>query len=442
MIADPELAEYYNHLTLITRGKLWDLDRFRTILKMNLGQYDDLIDTFRYRFPGVLTVAAEDVSTDTVERNKTACEDFDGKEVGNQGLLAKLAEPTSAERLAVGLDDAIRWQVWYRLGDDVVAEQTLDKVSVDHEIAHWDLEVPSNAIRRGYDALHFLPQTDEDSYCFAYLNLSFYTDTIKNLYALMENYQPGDPVILEGDNDWQRAIATYLAKATGADPFLFHLVTPDTRDEVKTWAANNRVAAGDSDDTRKALNRFVGNADRVWYVSQKRTLFNRPLISYVETRYAPIQTEEVLSGGRYLVTQYHAVLPEEIVFGKDIWLRVWEVSSREVAACKSLTLTSTWWTTRLVPDAGYSLSLALVADGSSVASTDSPPGGLYPADWTPGQHVMDTRSLEIPCELPPGDYSLILVMYKVETLEPVLSNGNRDVYLTTIHVLPGTPARP
>jgi arabinofuranosyltransferase len=36
------LGEYYEHLALITRGRLWDPARWEAIWKMNTGQYDNL----------------------------------------------------------------------------------------------------------------------------------------------------------------------------------------------------------------------------------------------------------------------------------------------------------------------------------------------------------------------------------------------------------------
>jgi arabinofuranosyltransferase len=54
VIEDPKLREYYDKLRLITSGPIFSKKRFETILKMNLGEYDDLIDKekYRYGFPG------------------------------------------------------------------------------------------------------------------------------------------------------------------------------------------------------------------------------------------------------------------------------------------------------------------------------------------------------------------------------------------------------
>ena len=45
-IVDKNLASYYDRLALITRGKLFDPQRLRAILEMNLGQYDPLIRSY------------------------------------------------------------------------------------------------------------------------------------------------------------------------------------------------------------------------------------------------------------------------------------------------------------------------------------------------------------------------------------------------------------
>jgi arabinofuranosyltransferase len=50
-IQDPDLAHYYDKLSLITRGNLFDFNRLVTIFKMNLGQYDYLLQAYDRRHP-------------------------------------------------------------------------------------------------------------------------------------------------------------------------------------------------------------------------------------------------------------------------------------------------------------------------------------------------------------------------------------------------------
>ena len=42
-LADPDLAAYYDKLALVTRGRLFDPQRLLTIVKLNLGSYDELL---------------------------------------------------------------------------------------------------------------------------------------------------------------------------------------------------------------------------------------------------------------------------------------------------------------------------------------------------------------------------------------------------------------
>jgi len=42
-INDPRIAEYYEKLALITRGRIWSLGRWEVIWKLNTGQYDYLL---------------------------------------------------------------------------------------------------------------------------------------------------------------------------------------------------------------------------------------------------------------------------------------------------------------------------------------------------------------------------------------------------------------
>ena len=48
-ISDPGVAEYYDHLSTVIKGPLWTVERWREILALNRGDYDDLIDTDYYR---------------------------------------------------------------------------------------------------------------------------------------------------------------------------------------------------------------------------------------------------------------------------------------------------------------------------------------------------------------------------------------------------------
>lgn len=43
VIKDPGIAEYYEKLSMITRGEIWSFERWKAIWELNTGQYDDLL---------------------------------------------------------------------------------------------------------------------------------------------------------------------------------------------------------------------------------------------------------------------------------------------------------------------------------------------------------------------------------------------------------------
>jgi arabinofuranosyltransferase len=49
LIEDPDLARFYDHLSLVVRGPVWSLDRFRTIVGFQLGHYDPLVEAWKAR---------------------------------------------------------------------------------------------------------------------------------------------------------------------------------------------------------------------------------------------------------------------------------------------------------------------------------------------------------------------------------------------------------
>ena len=49
VIKDPDLAQYYAQLRIITSGNLWDSERLKTIIRFNLGKYNGLLAAYKQR---------------------------------------------------------------------------------------------------------------------------------------------------------------------------------------------------------------------------------------------------------------------------------------------------------------------------------------------------------------------------------------------------------
>jgi arabinofuranosyltransferase len=53
-IADPNLRQYYDHLRLLVQDEaLWSVPRLTTIIKMNLGLYNHLLEAYKEAHPEI-----------------------------------------------------------------------------------------------------------------------------------------------------------------------------------------------------------------------------------------------------------------------------------------------------------------------------------------------------------------------------------------------------
>jgi hypothetical protein len=95
--------------------------------------------------------------------------------------------------------------------------------------------------------------------------------------------------------------------------------------------------------------------------------------------------------------------------------------------------------------ANYGTSLRLKnAEGYTIASLDAQPlYGFYPTSlWQPGELVYDSRWLLLPEGTPPGsDYSLEVILYDVQTLQPIGTSQVEKVALTQPTVKAEYPIR-
>jgi 4-amino-4-deoxy-L-arabinose transferase-like glycosyltransferase len=150
-------------------------------------------------------------------------------------------------------------------------------------------------------------------------------------------------------------------------------------------------------------------ADRMWMIDASWAVREEALdalpVNMVQTR------RHVLGN---LVTEFYQRAPEETVtmFGEQIALGVVALPEQAVPG-QRLTL-DLWWRAVRQPDTDYSVGVYLLApDGRTVAQQD---GGFdrgqvsalaLPLDrWTP-----DARSLDVPADAPPGDYTLLVAVY-------------------------------
>lgn len=123
--------------------------------------------------------------------------------------------------------------------------------------------------------------------------------------------------------------------------------------------------------------------------------------------------------------------PAEYRLGDEIRLLGYDVQPDELQAGEALTLTLYWRAERR-PTEDYLVFVHLIGPGGGrVAQADGPPrGGLYPTSWwDAGERIVDTRQIELPAELEPGEHQLLVGLYRWPSLErlPAHTAGGEPV---------------
>ena len=121
-------------------------------------------------------------------------------------------------------------------------------------------------------------------------------------------------------------------------------------------------------------------------------------------------------------------------------LTLLQITSRPLDA-EHLAISLQWGVGVSLP-ANYKLALRLRdADGTQWAQLDAQPGyGFYPtSSWQAGTRFWDTLLLDVPAGLPPGDYTLSVLLYDAVSLEPFWGPEERPLTLTAATPYDGRP---
>lgn len=211
--------------------------------------------------------------------------------------------------------------------------------------------------------------------------------------------QPGDAIILTGDGGekvfdiyYQGDLPVYYSFNTPvptpeeARQILAGIAAEHTRLWYTPYGApiDATLESWLAGHTYPAWQRWLGRKRLALYAGQART-----------GRLEPLNVTFADASGRG-PTLLEARLPQESLAAGDL-----------------LPLSLTWQTARPLP-VDYQLSLRLVnQQGDIFAQSDWPPlaaaGGA--ASWPPHQTILDRRSLWLPPDLPPGQYTLQFVVY-------------------------------
>jgi arabinofuranosyltransferase len=165
-IADRDLAEYYDHLRIVTRGPLFGAERLATLCHFLCGSYDGLLARYvreRYRSEDCGELAIAELGTAVAPGTpwyEHSVLRIDGP------LRVRLQGMSHAERIELGADANDRYALVLLRGPAVVATLVADATATDQEagIATRVLTVPAQAAAGGYDGIVITPDGGDGIY--------------------------------------------------------------------------------------------------------------------------------------------------------------------------------------------------------------------------------------------------------------------------------------
>ncbi len=165
---DRNLGEYYEKLRVITRRRLFDWNRWLTIWQMNTGGYDHLIDFESYRYPGMvrrkLGRVREAPFAGDAERSATV--------FSRSGIEIAFGKRYQSKAVEISLDRNDDYEIVYLLEEQELARQQVRRLDAeDPGLESHLLDVPAEAVRKGYDRIRIFPLGGDKRYRMGHMRL-------------------------------------------------------------------------------------------------------------------------------------------------------------------------------------------------------------------------------------------------------------------------------
>ncbi|MEL6150382.1 MAG: hypothetical protein AAFR56_12225, partial [Chloroflexota bacterium] len=235
---------------------------------------------------------------------------------------------------------------------------------------------------------------------------------------LGETYAEGAPVIVEGVNGWAgyHMETWLLGDVPAADVIHIAESQPPALYGVGV-ELENMVTEAD------ALLTLTDDHDTIWHVQyadmdSELGAFEEHLRAedYIGTRF-DYETESDVD---FVVTRYEKYdldTDNPVEFGPSMTMTGFTSVADRLRPCNAVTVRSFWQGDEPLPYS-YSATLTLdrvtgdgVWDFETVVRSDSQLSLVPSAQWEPETLYFDERTLDIPCDLPPGDYALQIGVY-------------------------------
>ena len=162
IILDQAVGQYYEKLKIITEAPIWSRSRWRTILQMNLGRYENLIADY-----GTAQVDLEDVSK--IKPDGTDAESTDNVGMTFRGVEISLQQPRTASTIRASVSRNDSYHLSLERDGETVWETEIDQPpSGDSSLLAHDIEIPSDIL---FDAVRLKPSGGDSLYALGYLEV-------------------------------------------------------------------------------------------------------------------------------------------------------------------------------------------------------------------------------------------------------------------------------
>jgi arabinofuranosyltransferase len=170
VIADEKLARFYDKLSLVTRGGLFDVDRLQAILKMNAHGYRYLIDRNEYLYPWNYRINLVALQW-AIEHG--APWDGDGIRIFEfNPVTIHLGRQFHASKMEISLCGDRSYQVIYSRGDIAVGRQDIRTPHhLSQVMALIRTDIPRAAVEAGFDMIRVEPLGGGKNYSLGHLRL-------------------------------------------------------------------------------------------------------------------------------------------------------------------------------------------------------------------------------------------------------------------------------
>ncbi len=250
---------------------------------------------------------------------------------------------------------------------------------------------------------------------------------------LPTTFSADTPIIVEGDDGW----VNYNVQKWLLGGLDVTHIAPSPPQSNYQQIAFDYISNEAPDEATNQLASVLDGQNGLWYVrrSDMETAVPRFWAQLSDDGFVPTSyTYKTRYGVEFTITRYQKLDlqdSEPVQFGDNIQMAGWTSLENRVETCAAVTVRSFWETDEPIPD-GYSATLTLdhiTGDGEwdfeTIARADSQLTLTATDLWEPETPYLDERVLDIPCELPAGEYALRLGVYNyrdVQLLTPIMDD--------------------